>query len=260
MNDQTRTDIEIIGGIDSPAAMERVKINGTEVEVAAIGVNGRIDGRDPEAGDGGVTVSLDLYPSSLRFVSAKRDKNPAFLVSPLTREYEDDDAFIRGTAAYLEGPVELAPVMPEQVRRLWEIAVNARLELKNLEAALNKGDASDGYHTHNELYEFRTLYHAHAVRDWTARGYRVVKSRRHHDGEPCFGGGWFIVTAYLPAGEGRDAVQVTNHYRDADWDLFDVMEVDRAPEWDGHDAATVATRLRDALAATAAPWPEASGE
>lgn len=34
-----------------------------------------------------------------------------------------------------------------------------------------------------------------------------MKSWRHHDGEKCFGGGWFIVTTRLPTG------QVSNHYQ-----------------------------------------------
>lgn len=245
MNDQTRTDIEIIGSEDSPAMMKRVKINGVQVAAASIKVDGHIDAR-ARTGDSAVVVTVGMYPSSLRFVTAKRGDAPGVLVSPLTREYEDDDAFLRGSAAYLEGPVELTPVMPEQVRRLWEIAVNARLELKSLESLLKEGDASDGYHTHNELYAFRTLYHAHAARGWIASGHTVVKSRRHHDGEVPFGGGWFIVTAELPVADDQ-TVQVTNHYKDEDWGLFDVPEVERAPEWDGHDSAAVAQRLRDAV-------------
>jgi len=103
--------------------------------------------------------------------------------------------------------------------------------------ATNIGEVSDGFHTFNELYEYRMLYNAHAVKAWT----NVVKSLRHHDGELCFGGGWFIVTAQLPTG------QVSNHYRVEHWDLFDVPEVETAPEWDGHSPAQAAQRLREAL-------------
>jgi hypothetical protein len=104
------------------------------------------------------------------------------------------------------------------------------------------GSISDGYHTFDELYEFRLLYHAHAVRAWLAAGYPVTRSWKHHDGERCFGGGWFIVTAQLPTG------QVSNHYPEADWPLFGtVPEVEAAPEWDGHGTVDVADRLRRAL-------------
>lgn len=101
------------------------------------------------------------------------------------------------------------------------------------------GETSDGFHTFNELYEFRLLYNAALFNEWAAAGrYGVHKSWRHHDGSECFGGGWFIVMAQLPTG------QVSNHYPAEDWPLFAVPERDRAAEWDGHTAADVAVRLR----------------
>ena len=106
---------------------------------------------------------------------------------------------------------------------------------------LKSGDASDGHHTHNELYEYRVLYHAHAARHWLACGYPVTKSWNHADGVLCFGGGWFIVTAQLPTG------QVSNHYAAKDWPLFDVPEVKRPAEWDGHTPQEAAARIRAAL-------------
>lgn len=104
------------------------------------------------------------------------------------------------------------------------------------------GSISDGYHTFDELYEYRMLYNAHAARGWLDAGIPVVKSWRHSDGELCFGqGGWFIVTAELPTG------QVSNHYPQEAWELFEVPEVERAPEWDGHTPGEAAQRLRAAL-------------
>lgn len=105
----------------------------------------------------------------------------------------------------------------------------------------DKSQISDGYHTFEELYEYRMLYNAHAASGWVAKGYPVVKSWRHSDGEECFGGGWFIVTAQLPTG------QVSNHYPEEDWDLFDVPEMETAPEWDGHTPQDAARRLHEAL-------------
>jgi len=115
--------------------------------------------------------------------------------------------------------------------------------LHNLEPVVtDTGSISDGFHTFDELYEFRRLYHAHAVRAWLAARYPVVRSWKHHDGEPCFGGGWFIVVAQLPTG------QVSNHYRANSWSLFgDVPEVETAPVWDGHSTTDVARRLRTLL-------------
>ena len=103
------------------------------------------------------------------------------------------------------------------------------------------GEISDGYHTFNELYEYRMLYNAHAAKGWLEAGIPVVKSLRHSDGELCFGGGWFVVTATLPTG------QVSNHYKEDNWDLFAVPEVDCAPVWDGHTPDDAKNRLRAAL-------------
>ena len=104
------------------------------------------------------------------------------------------------------------------------------------------GETSDGYHTFNELYEFRKLYNAGLFNEWAKQGlFNVHKSWKHSDGEKCFGGGWFIVTATLPAG------QISNHYEEADWDLFQCEERELADVWDGHTAQDVAKRLFDYL-------------
>ncbi len=108
------------------------------------------------------------------------------------------------------------------------------------------GDTSDGYHTFNELYRFRMLYNAALFNAWHSIGtqgldddFEVHKSWRHHDGEECFGGGWFIVMANLPTG------QISNHYEAKNWDLFQIQEQERADEWDGHTAAEAADRLEE---------------
>ncbi len=104
---------------------------------------------------------------------------------------------------------------------------------------LDKGEISDGYHTFNELYYYRMLYNAAFFnllpKEW------VHKSRKHHTGEECFGGGWFIVMAELPTG------QISNHYEMKDWDLFDIPEKDVANEWDGHTPQEAAERLHNYL-------------
>lgn len=100
------------------------------------------------------------------------------------------------------------------------------------------GDTSDGYHTFNELYEYRKAYNALAFNEWARQGcYDVHKSRQHSDGEACFGGGWFIVVAETPAG------QISNHYKDADWNLFHLPERERGNEWDGHTPQVALSRL-----------------
>lgn len=105
------------------------------------------------------------------------------------------------------------------------------------------GEVSDGYHTFNELYDFRKTYNALLFNEWAKNGkYDVHKSRKHHDGEECFGGGWFVVVAVLPAG------QITNHYEMEDWDMFQVPEVEKAKhEFDGHTASDSLDRMKELI-------------
>jgi len=102
------------------------------------------------------------------------------------------------------------------------------------------GNTSDGYHTFNELYEFRKAYNVALFNEWASNGKcSVHKSWRHNDGELCFGGGWFIVVAVLPQG------QISNHYEAKDWGLFSVPETERALfEFDGHTGTDVVERLK----------------
>ena len=112
-------------------------------------------------------------------------------------------------------------------------------------------DISDGYHTFKELYEFRKVYNAalfnewaKIMQTWTKDGewvskYNVHKSWRHFDGELCFGGGWFIVSAMLPSG------LISNHYSKEHWDLFKIPEIEKALfEYDGHIGSDVLKRLK----------------
>lgn len=114
--------------------------------------------------------------------------------------------------------------------------------IKEAREEMVTGETSDGYHTFNELYEFRKVFNAALFNEWQRQDkYMVHKSKKHSDGELCFGGGWFIVMAQLPTG------QISNHYELKDWDLFQIDELERAAEWDGHTAQDVVKRLRDYL-------------
>lgn len=106
------------------------------------------------------------------------------------------------------------------------------------------GQVSDGFHTFEELYRYRLLYNAALFNSWyesacehSSVGFRVHKSWHHWGGEPCFGGGWFIVMANLPTG------QISNHYPADAWDLFNIPARHTADEWDGHTPAEAADRL-----------------
>lgn len=107
----------------------------------------------------------------------------------------------------------------------------------------DKGNISDGYHTFNELYEYRLLYNASMFNELAKQGfYDVHKSKLHSDGEYPFGdSNWFIVMAELPTG------QISNHYEMKDWDLFQIPEKEKANVWDGHTPQDVANRIRKFL-------------
>lgn len=135
--------------------------------------------------------------------------------------------------------------------------------IKSLKAAgFDENKISDGWHTFDDLYDIRKAYNAALFNEWAAgwrsmqryKGssnpelkiayensnakYHAHKSWKHHDGELCFGGGWFIVSAMLPSG------LISNHYKESDWDMFQIPEVEKAIyPFDGHTTHDVISRL-----------------
>jgi hypothetical protein len=100
-------------------------------------------------------------------------------------------------------------------------------------------DISDGHHTFDELYSFRLAYNAALFNAWHKQGlYDVHKSFKHHEGDLCFGGGWFIVVAMLPTG------QISNHYPEKYWGMFNIpTEPKSIYPFDGHTPSDVLERL-----------------
>ena len=96
------------------------------------------------------------------------------------------------------------------------------------------GYLSDGYHTFNDLYYQRMVLFATIV---MLNRNLAWKSRRHEDGELCFGGGWFIVGVSTPLGE------YTYHYKEEFFDMFDCQELPVGKHWDGHTEKDVARLL-----------------
>ena len=124
------------------------------------------------------------------------------------------------------------------IHRLYPRQFYTQVHNSAIEGCKIDEDTSDGYHTFKELYEFRKLYNACLFNELVSTGkYNVHKSKKHNDGDECFGGGWFIVMATLPTG------QISNHYELKDWDLFQCEERELADKWDGHTAQDVAQRL-----------------
>jgi hypothetical protein len=113
-----------------------------------------------------------------------------------------------------------------ELRRLNAICVAANVD--DIE------DVSDGFHTFNDLYEQRMILFAALVNAYRDKAW---KSLRHEDGEPCFGGDWFIVGIDTPKGS------YSYHYGIKYWDVFDCRILPRAKHWDGHTEKDAMERL-----------------
>ena len=100
----------------------------------------------------------------------------------------------------------------------------------------HKGDISDGYHTFNELYDHRAALTAALFKSLPSD--TVYKSKKHHDGTMY--DGMFIVGTNLPG------IGAISYHYDLDpwWDIFNIREVENAPEWDGHTPNDVIERLK----------------
>lgn len=92
----------------------------------------------------------------------------------------------------------------------------------------SKQEISDGYHTFKELYDHRMHLFAFICNGMPEHAW---KSKLHHD-DTMFDD-YFIVGIETPEG------QFTYHYHLDHWDLFQVTEKERAPEWDGHTSDDV---------------------
>lgn len=114
-----------------------------------------------------------------------------------------------------------------------------RIEWLDQSAEKITGETSDGHHTFNELYDFRKVLNAWLFNYWHRhRWNNVHKSKKHYDGENCFGGGWFVVMAKLPTG------LISFHYKMEDWDLFKIPIFPKAGyEYDGHTSKDVLETL-----------------
>ncbi|PCF50118.1 hypothetical protein [Staphylococcus delphini] len=98
-----------------------------------------------------------------------------------------------------------------------------QLKEKNI---ISTKEVSDGYHTFGQLYHDRAVLFAVILNTYKEKAW---KSKQHHDGT-MFGkpNEMFIVGVDTPEG------QYTYHYPMVYWHMYDVKELDKAPEYDGH--------------------------
>lgn len=148
--------------------------------------------------------------------------------SPINDEEASDDVLIskRSLLELLDSYIQ---TIPDYDRYLIQTIRNS---ITTMTSAVN-GSTSDGYHTFDELYEHRTVLfsvicNSHKEIAW--------KSRHHHDGTMF--NGMFIVGIQTPEG------QCTYHCENQYWDLFQVKELERAPEFDGHTPEDVLQRIQ----------------
>ena len=99
------------------------------------------------------------------------------------------------------------------------------------------GDLSNRYHTFNELYHHRAILFSVICNNNKEIAW---KSRSHHDGSMY--SSMFIVGINTPKG------QATYHYDvNPYWRMFEVQELEFAPEWDGHTPDQAIDRIKSLI-------------
>jgi len=101
---------------------------------------------------------------------------------------------------------------------------------------------SDGYHTFEELYHHRMVLFSVICNTYKDKAW---KSWKHDDGT--------MYDDYFIVGIDTEEVKNTYHYHKDNWDMFNVKELEYAPEYDGHKPSDI-TRLLTLL-----NKPKASG-
>lgn len=125
-------------------------------------------------------------------------------------------------------------------RSVWECPICGKRIYRS--RLFDQGRVSDGYHTFDELYHHRAVLFSVICREFPELSW---KSKHHADnGGPMYDG-MFIVGIETPKGP------ATYHYDiDPYWDMFDVKELDNAPEWDGHTPEQAIERIASLPALT----------
>lgn len=107
---------------------------------------------------------------------------------------------------------------------------------------------TDGWHTFEELYNYRAIYNAglvnmivwakkHTVGSGGFSDVDAIKSKKHFDGKKCYDGNYFIVVIKTPFG------QISNHYKMEHWDKFNCRATKTAWKYDGHTMQESNARL-----------------
>jgi len=113
--------------------------------------------------------------------------------------------------------------------------INEMIKTSRLEGNISTKDISDVYHTFRQLYNHRTILFALVCNAYPELSW---KSKKHFDEEndPMFNGD-FIAGINTPQGP------ATYHIKLEYWDLFNIIEIERAYPYDGHTSDEDLTRL-----------------
>jgi hypothetical protein len=126
------------------------------------------------------------------------------------------------------------------------------IEINPQRAEVNAMDVSDGHHTMSELYEHRhalwiTLckYFDNYITPF-ASNIRCWKSRKHNDGSSYEG--WFLLgmTVTRPSfieGQPPEKWDISYHLPEKYWNISKVIELEKAPPYDGYTSKDVIERL-----------------
>ncbi len=98
-----------------------------------------------------------------------------------------------------------------------------KLILQGKDKGFSTKDISDKWHTFGDLYYHRMILTYIILKNYPSLSW---KSKQRHDGSMFEDS--FIVGIETPIG------QYSYHYNIKYWDFFDVKELERAPEYDGH--------------------------
>lgn len=109
------------------------------------------------------------------------------------------------------------------------------LILEGKEQGFSTKDISDKWHTFGDLYHHRMILTYVILKSYPDLSW---KSKQHHDGTMFDDS--FIVGINTTVG------QYSYHYDLEYWSLFDIRELDKAPEYDGHKPEDI-TRLMSLL-------------
>ena len=122
--------------------------------------------------------------------------------------------------------LEQYEIEDETLKRLVYKAVK---DLKNQNTSTEiTGEASDGYHTFNELYEHRTKLFACLCNEYPTLSY---KAKKHADGTGY--DDMFLASIKTPKGD------YSYHCDMKYWDLFKIEAREFADPWDGHKPSDI---------------------